>query len=74
MLLSRWSKKAAASLKQGRKDLALSHLRARKQLDDLLKKRLGSLDLLHSTLIRVEASAGDVKVSLPVFLKSTFLC
>ena len=74
MLLSRWSKKASASLKQDRKDLALSHLRARKQLDDLLKKRLGSLDLLHSTLIRVEASAGDVKVSLPVFLKSTFLC
>lgn len=40
----------------------MSHLRARKQLEDLLGKRLNSLDTLQSTLLRVEASAGDVEV------------
>ena len=40
----------------------MSHLRARKQFEDLLRKRLGSLDILHTTLLRVEASAGDVQV------------
>ncbi|OBZ75418.1 hypothetical protein A0H81_04292 [Grifola frondosa] len=53
---------ASMALKQKRKELALSHLRARKQLEDVLKKRLGSLDLLQSTLLRVEASAGDVEI------------
>jgi charged multivesicular body protein 7 len=43
----------------------MSHLRARKQYEDLLKKRLASLDTLHATLVRVEASAGDVEVRLP---------
>ncbi|KAJ3552379.1 hypothetical protein NM688_g4178 [Phlebia brevispora] len=56
------SEKTAAALKQKRKEVAMSHLRARKRLDDLLKKRLGSLDILHSTLLRVEASAGDVQI------------
>ena len=58
----RCTEKIASALKQKRKEVALNHLRARKRLDDLLKKRLGSLDILHSTLIRVEASAGDVQV------------
>ena len=56
------TEKASNALRQKRKELALSHIRARKQYEDLLKKRLVSLDTLRSTLIRVEASAGDVEV------------
>ncbi|KAI0928405.1 hypothetical protein AcW1_005659 [Taiwanofungus camphoratus] len=56
------SRRISAALRQKRKEVALSHLRARKQLEDLLGKRLRSLDTLQSTLIRVEASAGDVEI------------
>jgi len=42
--------------------MALNHLRLRKQLEDLLSKRLGSLGTLESTLISVEAAAGDIEV------------
>jgi charged multivesicular body protein 7 len=44
------------------KPLAMAHLRTRKQLEDLLTKRLNSLGILESTLIRVDAAAGDVEV------------
>ncbi|KAF5380996.1 hypothetical protein D9615_004079 [Tricholomella constricta] len=54
--------KATAALQQKRKPVALSHLRLRKQLEDLLSKRLGSLDNLESTLLRVEAAAGDIEI------------
>lgn len=50
------------ALRQKRKETATSHLRTRKQYEDLLKKRLNSLDTLRATLIRVEAAAGDVDV------------
>ncbi|PCH37990.1 hypothetical protein WOLCODRAFT_96248 [Wolfiporia cocos MD-104 SS10] len=50
------------ALRQKRKEVALSQLRMRKQLEDLLTKRLNSLDTLQSTLLRVEASAGDVEI------------
>ncbi|TFY63276.1 hypothetical protein EVJ58_g3334 [Rhodofomes roseus] len=52
----------ATALRQKRKEIALSHLRAQKQLEALLKQRLGSLDTLQSTLLRVEQSAGDVEI------------
>ncbi|KZT09530.1 uncharacterized protein LAESUDRAFT_646919 [Laetiporus sulphureus 93-53] len=52
----------STSLRIKRKEIALSHLRAKKQLEDLLGKRLNSLDALQSTLLRVEASAGDVEI------------
>ena len=61
-LLYRCTKKASAALQQKRKPVALSHLRARKQLEDLLNKRLGSLHTLESTYITVETAAGDVEV------------
>ncbi|GLB34835.1 putative snf7 [Lyophyllum shimeji] len=54
--------KAAAALRQKQKAVALSHLRLKKQLEDLLSKRLGSLDNLESTLLRVEAAAGDIEI------------
>ncbi|THG98970.1 hypothetical protein EW026_g3296 [Hermanssonia centrifuga] len=56
------SEKISAALRQKRKEVALSHLRTKKQFEDLLKKRLTSLETLHSTLLRVEASAGDVEI------------
>ncbi|KIP08752.1 hypothetical protein PHLGIDRAFT_29423 [Phlebiopsis gigantea 11061_1 CR5-6] len=56
------NEKISGALRQKRKEDALSHLRARKQYDDLLKKRLNSLDTLRATLIRVEAAAGDVEI------------
>ena len=57
----RRAEQVKAALQQKRKEVALSHLRAQKQLEALLKQRLGSLDTLHSTLLRVEQSAGDVE-------------
>lgn len=54
--------KVSLALKQKRKEVALSHLRNKKQLEDLLQKRLNSLDTLRSTLLRVEAAAADVEV------------
>jgi len=49
----------------------MSYLRSRKQLEDLLSKRLGALDNLDGTLIRVEAAAGDVEVRLHSIDKAT---
>ncbi|EKM55225.1 uncharacterized protein PHACADRAFT_161171 [Phanerochaete carnosa HHB-10118-sp] len=56
------TEKASTALRQKRKEAALSHLRARKQYEDLLKKRLNSLDTLHATLVSVERAAGDVEI------------
>ncbi|KAF8969851.1 hypothetical protein BDZ97DRAFT_1792981 [Flammula alnicola] len=56
-----YTRKASAALQQKRKPAALSYLRSRKQLEDLLNKRLGSLTTLESTFITVEAAAGDVE-------------
>ena len=60
--------KISAALKQKRKETALSHLRAKKQYEELQKKRLNSLDTLQSTLIRVETAAGDIEVSFSLIL------
>ena len=58
----RWTEKASSALKQNRKEIALSHLRARKHLEDLLVKRSKALENLESTLWTVEHAAGDVEV------------
>ncbi|OCH92214.1 hypothetical protein OBBRIDRAFT_818381 [Obba rivulosa] len=50
------------ALGQKRQEIALSYLRAKKQLEDVRKKRLSSLDMLQSTLLRVEESAGDIEI------------
>ncbi|EMD38002.1 hypothetical protein CERSUDRAFT_152616 [Gelatoporia subvermispora B] len=50
------------ALRQKRQEIALSHLRAKKQLEELRKKRLSSLDMLQSTLWRVEESAGNIEI------------
>lgn len=67
------TKKASASLLQKRKPLALSYLRSKKQLEDLLTKRLGSLGILESTLIQVEGAAGDVEVRCALVLSTQCL-
>ncbi|KAG6876967.1 hypothetical protein C0993_011467 [Termitomyces sp. T159_Od127] len=56
------TKKATAAVEQKQRIVALSHLRLKKELEDLLSKRLGSLDNLESTLLRVEAAAGDIEI------------
>lgn len=52
-------------MKQNRKEIALGHLRARKQLEDILVKRSKALENLESTLWTVEHAAGDVEVIPP---------
>lgn len=56
------TQKASAALHQKHKAVALSYLRSRKQLEALLTKRLGSLNTLESTFIRVEAAADDIEI------------
>lgn len=58
----RCTEKAIVALRQKRKELALSYIRSRKLSEDLLRQRLGSIETLQSTLIRVEAAAGDIQV------------
>jgi phage shock protein A len=58
----RFTTKAKSALRQKRKPIALSYIAHRKQLEELITKRLGSLQVLQSTLIRIEASAGDLEV------------
>ncbi|KAL5511111.1 hypothetical protein ACEPAH_4326 [Sanghuangporus vaninii] len=44
------------------KELAMTHLKSRKLYEELLGKRLGSLEILQSTLCQVEAAAQDVEI------------
>ncbi|KAJ7444910.1 Snf7-domain-containing protein [Mycena latifolia] len=57
-----YKQKASAALQQKHKPVALTYLRSRKQFEDLLHKRLGSLETLEATLISVETAAGDVEI------------
>ncbi|KAF8798155.1 hypothetical protein BYT27DRAFT_7124098 [Phlegmacium glaucopus] len=56
------TRKASSALQQKRKSAALTYIRSRKQLEDLLSKRLGSLSTLESTFISVEAAVGDIEI------------
>lgn len=40
----------------------MTHLKSRKLYEELLAKRLGSLEILQSTLFQVETAAQDVEV------------
>ncbi|KAL5489779.1 hypothetical protein ACEPAI_4611 [Sanghuangporus weigelae] len=44
------------------KELAMTHLKSRKLYEELLGKRLGSLQILQSTLFQVETAAQDVEI------------
>lgn len=52
-----------AAIREQHKSLALSYLRSRKQLEEVLTQRLGSLEILQSTLLRVEAAAENIQVT-----------
>ncbi|KAJ7120503.1 Snf7-domain-containing protein [Mycena crocata] len=60
--MDQYTQKASAALQQKQKPLALSYLRSRKQFEEVLRKRLGSLETLEGTLISVETAAGDVEI------------
>ncbi|KAJ7273319.1 Snf7-domain-containing protein [Mycena rebaudengoi] len=60
--IDQYTKKASAALRENHKPMALSYLRSRRQFEDLLRKRLGSLETLEATLISVETAAGDVEI------------
>ena len=59
----RTTRKASSALRLKQKTVALSYLRSRKQLEEILTKRIGSLETLESMLMRVESAAGDIEVS-----------
>ncbi|KAK1222084.1 hypothetical protein PQX77_015078 [Marasmius sp. AFHP31] len=54
--------KATEAIRQKRKPLALSYLRSRRQMEDVLNKRLGALENLEGTLVQVESAAGDIEI------------
>ena len=49
-------------LRADSKAMAMTHLKSRKLYEDLLRKRLGALEVLQSTLIQVETAAQDLQV------------
>ncbi|KAI0275890.1 Snf7-domain-containing protein [Russula aff. rugulosa BPL654] len=54
--------KAMAAIRQQHKSLALSYLRSRKQFEDVLAQRLGSLEVLQSTLLSIEGAAENIQI------------
>jgi len=56
------AEKASFALKHNRKEIALGHLRARKQLENILVTRHKALENLESTFWTVEHAAGDVEL------------
>ncbi|KDQ09179.1 hypothetical protein BOTBODRAFT_117543 [Botryobasidium botryosum FD-172 SS1] len=49
-------------LRKKQQELAMSYLRSKKQLEELLKKRLGSLETIQSVLLKIESAAGDIEI------------
>ncbi|KZO97862.1 hypothetical protein CALVIDRAFT_554340 [Calocera viscosa TUFC12733] len=54
--------KVKESLGKKQQETALSYLRSRRQLEEVLAKRTSSLETLQTVLLRIEAAAGDVEV------------
>ncbi|KIL69882.1 hypothetical protein M378DRAFT_157122 [Amanita muscaria Koide BX008] len=68
--IDQYTHKATEALRFKRKPMALNYLRSRKQLEELSNKRLNSLNTLESTLLSVEAAAGDIEI-MKVYESST---
>ncbi|KAF8136775.1 Snf7-domain-containing protein [Boletus edulis] len=64
------TKRVSAALRQQQKSIALAHLRFKKSLEEVLTKRLGTLQNLESTLMSVETAAGDIEI-MKTYEKST---
>ncbi|CAE6455999.1 unnamed protein product [Rhizoctonia solani] len=58
------SEKISILLRKKQKELALSMLRSRKELEALLKLRLGALETVQTALMKIETAAGDIAASL----------
>ncbi|KAF8682284.1 SNF7 family [Rhizoctonia solani] len=56
------SEKISALLRKKQKELALSMLRSRKELEALLKLRLGALETVQTALMKIETAAGDIAI------------
>lgn len=53
-------------MKNKQKEMAMSHLRSKKELENLLSKRFTSLETIQSTLLHVESAAGDIEARMTV--------
>ncbi|WVQ84609.1 hypothetical protein IAT38_006764 [Cryptococcus sp. DSM 104549] len=54
--------KAKKHLAAGQKNIALSYLRSKKQLEDLLAKRVGSSEQLRAVVRSIDQAKGDVEI------------
>ncbi|TYJ53251.1 hypothetical protein B9479_006118 [Cryptococcus floricola] len=54
--------KAKKHLASGQKNIALSYLRSKKQLEDLLSKRVASSEQLRSVIRSIDQAKGDVEI------------
>jgi charged multivesicular body protein 7 len=54
--------KVEAALREKKRDQALSYLRSRKMLEELLVTRTKSMETLHGILIKIEQAASDVEI------------
>lgn len=67
---NRTTKRISTALRQQQKSIALAHLRFKKSLEEVLTKRLGTLQSLEATLMSVETAAGDIEVKDVILLIS----
>lgn len=58
----RRNEKINALVRDKRIELAKSHLRSRKQLEELLAKRTNTLETMQTVLLRLETAAGDIQI------------
>lgn len=58
------------NLRRSRREIALSYLRSQKLLEELLRKRVTSLETIQSSLMKVETVAGDIEVGSTLFVNA----
>jgi len=61
-LISRCQQKAKHHLSLSQKPIALSHLKSKKQLEDLLLKRIGATNQLEAVLRSIDQAKGDIEI------------
>jgi charged multivesicular body protein 7 len=61
-LISRCQQKAKHHLSLSQKPIALSHLKSKKQLEDLLLKRIGATQQLEAVLRSIDQAKGDIEI------------
>jgi len=65
--------KVETALREKKREQALSYLRSRKMLDELLEKRTRSMETLHGVLIKIEQAANDVEIVKAYEMSTTSL-